>query len=54
MQHYFGKNILTPKLYILIYLSLSSTIKTYIYIFFFNKNCRLNLFYPIMLLLLFV
>ena len=23
----------------------------YIYIFFFNKNCRLNLFYPIMLLL---
>ena len=37
MQHYFGKNILTPKLYILIYLSLSSTIKTYIYIFFQQK-----------------
>ena len=52
-KHDFGKNVLIPKLYTLIYLSLSSTIKTYIYIFF-NKNCRLNLFYPIMLLLLFV
>lgn len=37
-KHDFGKNVLTPKLHIFIYLSLSPTIKTYIYIYTFFQQ----------------